>query len=176
MKKISGRRVLSVKSDKASIKVAVDGSHPETICIEFVANAFFKANDKINLNNILSFLNNSFSHSANQLFTTHSKALTADVFPQELRKNIILITKDFDESNDYYLAKYKNGDKLIFKFELYIHTKNCFKKDSVEIKFFEDREMENEASASIRSFCEGVVNSDLLNNKLFFTKKFKNGE
>jgi hypothetical protein len=168
----SGSRYLALKSEWAGAEVITD-SNPQTICIEFQSEVFFKPNNKITLDNILSYINDCFRQSGNSLFTQCATELRENVYPKQLRNDIIIIFKTVEGNNDYYFNKFSKLKSIFFRFEIYIHTSNCLQKDSCQIKFFPDQpSRENEDTKSVRNFCNKIINSEVIsNNKFFFSKK-----
>jgi hypothetical protein len=176
----TGVNYLELSNEYCSAKIDVIGHHPETIFIEFLSAITISQEEVKELEpcTVIPYLEGIFNETASRIISSNFKALDEQVAPPSLRNDIIIITKSFsdDHNDDFYIKKMQRGGSLNFKFEVYIHSVNALHPNTLDIRFFDDQEMENDAVLSLRDFCDAVMNSPILiNNKKFKAEKFVRG-
>lgn len=178
-KKPSGKNELRIESHYGVINITGFNHNPETICIDFVSAMFFKKTEDFTFDNVMEKINEIFHLTASILVASNIHHLNENIAPKELRKDILIIPGELDDERGggvYQLNKMKKGKGVIYKFGIYIHTKNAIKPNSVQIKFFDNQEEESGDVKSIRDFCYALLNSPILiYSDKFTSKKFVRG-
>lgn len=176
----SGRNEARIESDYGVINIIGFNHHPQTINIDFVSSVRFKNIDEFTFDNVMDNINEIFHLTASTLVASNIHHLNENIAPHELRKDILIIPGELDDERGggiYQLNKMKKGKGVIYKFGVYIHTKNALTPDSVNIKFFDDQEEESDDVQSIRDFCYGILNSPILtDNSTITSEKFVRGK
>jgi hypothetical protein len=173
----AGVNYLELKNEYCSARVDAFNQYPETISIEFLSAITISQQevDKLSSENVVGYLEELYAETASRVISSNFKYLDDQIAPPALRKDIILITKNFkDERNDdFYFKKIKKEGYLTFKFELYIHTINAIQPNTLSVRFFNDQEKENNSILSLRDFVEAVLSSEIItNNEKFSAKLF----
>lgn len=168
-----------VEGDNGILNITAFNQYTETIAIQFVSAINFVDMNEINLDNVMDEINKTFAKTAKELVSSSISYLNQNVAPDKLRKDLILVPGDLDETSggSYQYNKLKKGSGVIYKWEVYIHTKNVLQPKSLQIKFFNDPSQESEDVKSIRDFCYAILNSPILiNNPKITSKKFIRGK
>jgi len=178
-KKKTGKMDCRIEGDHGAISIIAFKPYAETICLDFISAVNFKNLNGITFSNVMDHINLTFQFTANTLVASCLKYLNENIAPAELRKDIIIVAgpRDEEKGGPYQMNKLKKGKGIVFKFGIYIHTKNAITPNSVQIKFFNNFSQESDDVKNLREFCNSILNSPILsNNENIISTKFVRGK
>jgi hypothetical protein len=181
MKKVSqpkiatGRKTFEKKGKYCSINCEVFDFNPDTICIEVNSMVVFK--DPFIKDITISNANNKVEKFVNkivmQIFNESSPVLSHNIYPNELKNEMIFIGQEYQSDPNYLYAQVKHKRDIKMCIQFYIHTLNSIKKESCHIKFFDEDRILSEDTQVFYKFLDEMINNPLWTKNEFGVFKIK---